>query len=109
MSWNLCRNWWPQSWWSRWQHNRQRLRPLTWVEWLLIVEAVVFLGLVRLAVLLLPFRWFGRYFGLFNGRVLAADDKQAATAKRVGVYLYKLSHLTPWPRRNGAFRYRNWQ
>lgn len=58
-----------------------RLEPLSRADWLILAEAVALLGLARLAVLALPFRWVMRA----GGRHMAESSKAVAPSDRAQV------------------------
>ena len=70
-----------------------RLRRLSWRERLILAEALVMLGLARLALIILPFRRLASHLA----RPLV-DGKRGdlGEARRVGVALHHAARVTPW-------------
>jgi hypothetical protein len=63
----------------------------------LVLEALVWLGLARAAVLTLPFRWVAAALG--QRRAATEDDSEAAPSpqlRRVAWALRRVSRYTPW-------------
>lgn len=78
-------------------HTPGKLEPLSWAEWLLLLEAGVLLGLARLAVLTLPFRLVMRACGRHmaeSPRELDADEE--ARVKQVAQAIETARLFTPW-------------
>ncbi len=75
----------------------RKLSQYSWPDRFLLVEAVFMLGLARLAVLTLPFRWVmrisGDHLGQSSDDVLLAD---AETAERVAWAIQGMRYHTPW-------------
>ena len=76
---------------------RRKLSQYSWPDRFLLLEAVFMLGLARLAVLTLPFRWVMRTSG--NHLVESPYDIPTAdmeTAERVAWAIQSMRHHTPW-------------
>lgn len=80
-----------------WSQRLSRLGRLSWAERGLLLEAVVWLGLARLAVLTVPFRrmapWLGRHMA---ESAPAVDTATEHCALRLGWAVRTMSCLTPW-------------
>ncbi len=78
----------------------RRLRSficLPWPEKCLFTEAYCLTGMVRLAVLLLPFRWLSPLLG--QHMLESPEQEDTATieaARQVGLIVEKVSRHTPW-------------
>lgn len=74
-----------------------RLADLPWPERWLLLESWIFLGLMRLAVLCLPFRWTLRLLGMVPGETPPSLDPEAVKAAgNVGWSVRAASNVTPW-------------
>lgn len=81
----------------RWRHNLRHLRACSWTERWLLLEAGGWLGLMGLAVWLLPFRWVAALLGLAPGETGAAVEPATdVAAARVGWALRAIAARTPW-------------
>jgi hypothetical protein len=70
---------------------------LPWPEKRLYTEALCLTGLVRLAVLLLPFRWLAPHLGQPMLESPAEENNfQLEAARRVGRVVETVSRYTPW-------------
>jgi len=70
---------------------------LPWRSRLLLIDAVIWLGLARFAVLTLPFRWIARHFGYHQLEGTATETPETlAKAKRVAWAVRLMSRYTPW-------------
>jgi hypothetical protein len=75
--------------------NKLLARP--WADRWLLLKAFFWLGLMRLAILLLPFRRVARMIGLHQGENSAVPDlAQAEEAERVGWAIRAAAKRTPW-------------
>lgn len=80
-----------------WTSDLSKLRARSWEERALVMEALVWLGLFRAAVLLLPFRRVIALLGLTEGETHAeVDATLAARALRVGWAVRAAAARTPW-------------
>ena len=73
-----------------------RFFRLSWRRRLLLVEAAAWLGIARLAVLLLPFRWLAPRFGRKMAESPASDPREADVGRRVAWAVRIASRHTPW-------------
>jgi hypothetical protein len=65
-------------------------------RWLLL-QAVVWLGLLRAAILVVPFQWIARMLGLALGESPpSVDPTQTAEAERIGWAVRAAASRTPW-------------
>lgn len=70
---------------------------LSWRDRCLFIEAFYLTGLVRLAILLLPFRWLSRFLGVhMRESPMNEDAKKIALAKWIGRMIEAVSRYTPW-------------
>jgi hypothetical protein len=70
---------------------------LQWPEKCLLTQALYLTGVVRLAVLLLPFRWLAPHLGQYMMESPAEEDAVTLEAARnVGVAVETVSRRTPW-------------
>jgi hypothetical protein len=76
----------------------RRLAVLSWHDRLLLAEAVVLLGLARLAVLTLPFRWLvpAKADESASDSPPGPDETQVASIGRVRWAVGTASRRTPW-------------
>lgn len=81
----------------RWRRGWAQFRCLGWSRRWLLVEAVGWLGLARLAVLCLPFRWIASWLGSAHAAdtapTLSGDPR---LAEEVQWALRVVSRRTPW-------------
>lgn len=75
----------------------RRFIKLSWKTKLLLLGAFVLLGIVRLAILIIPFR----YLTLLMGKTMAESSKEIspkllAKAIKVGWSVNTISNFTPW-------------
>jgi hypothetical protein len=80
-------------------HPRRVRRALltSWEEWRLWKEALIWLGVCRLAVLLLPFRWIAPYLG--RAMVESPYEETPATqaqVQHISSAIHIMSRYTPW-------------
>lgn len=79
--------------------NRRVIRffGLPWREQLLFIEAFCLTGVVRLAILLIPFRWMAPALGkhMFESP-MKEDSIKLVTAIRIGWIVETASRHTPW-------------
>ena len=74
-----------------------RFIRLPWPEKCLFTEAYCLTGVVRLAVLLLPFRWLSPVLGQKMLESPAQEDTfKLESAKQVGLVVETVSRYTPW-------------
>ena len=74
-----------------------RLLRLSWAERLLLIEASFWLGLARLAILALPFRWIAPRLGRHvAGAAPAGAPGQADRLRRIAWAVTAASRHTPW-------------
>ena len=67
-----------------------------WEQWLFI-EAFCLTGIVRLAILLLPFRWLAPALGKHKQESPMIEDiLKFETARRIGWVVETVSRYTPW-------------
>ena len=80
-----------------WTGNLRRLAALTWADRWLLVQASAWLGLVSIAIPLVPFRRIAAWVGLVpgEGRDGLASDRPAA-AGRIGWAVRVAAARTPW-------------
>jgi hypothetical protein len=70
---------------------------MSWREQWLFMEAFCLTGIVRLAVLLLPFRWLSPFLGKHMQESLMNEDViKLEAAKRVGRVIETVSRYTAW-------------
>lgn len=70
---------------------------LSWCEQWLYIEAFCLSGVVRLAILLVPFRWLALPLGKhMRESPMKEEDAKLATAIRIGRVIETMSHYTPW-------------
>ena len=70
---------------------------LSWWEQWLFLEAFCLAGAVRLAILLLPFRWLAPFLGKqMRESPMKEDFEKLAAAKRIGKVVETVSRHTPW-------------
>ena len=82
------------------EFSKRRLRKFKKISWkmkLLVLGSFCLLGIIRLAILILPFR----YLTLFMGEKMATSPNQInpkllAKAIKVGWSVNKISNFTPW-------------
>lgn len=70
---------------------------LSWVEHLLLLEATLWLGMARIAILTVPFRLLARYWGrqmVESPAVEAREPKELL--KQVSRAVAVMSHYLPW-------------
>jgi len=80
-----------------WRANLHKLRALPWADRWLALRAFAWLGVLRAAILLLPFRWVARVLGLAVGMgVPAAAPDLSAQAARIGWAVRAAAARTPW-------------
>jgi hypothetical protein len=74
-----------------------KFRRLSWPDRCLTLEALIWLGLSRLAVLTLPFRWIAPYMGQTRA-VSPVDDASVDVdqVKRIARAIRRTSRHTPW-------------
>jgi hypothetical protein len=74
-----------------------KLRERSAADRRLLVEAMVWLGLARCAILTIPFRWTTRLFALRSGEMVAAVDQSSRDlARRIGWALRSAGARSPW-------------
>ncbi len=74
----------------------RRLLELAWLERAVLLEAVVFLGLARLFLAVLPFRWIRRLAGSPNGPIPQSRPRDLARIQRIGTMIELASRNLPW-------------
>ncbi len=84
-------------WFKSFQDAPSKWRRRTRIERMLLLEAFALLGLARLAVLILPFKWLavslGRHMNESGTQISATDLHQA---RMVGQAIRSAAHNTPW-------------
>ena len=82
------------------QSSKRRLRRLlrlSWAERLLAIEASLWLGLARLAILALPFRWIAPRLGRHVAETAPAGaPEQADRLRRIAWAITAVGRRTPW-------------
>jgi hypothetical protein len=74
-----------------------KLRGRSTADRQLLVEAMLWLGIARSAILTIPFRWTTRLFALKPGEAgTAVDQSSRAVARRIGWALRAASGRSPW-------------
>jgi hypothetical protein len=74
-----------------------KLRGRSAADRWLLVEAMVWLGLARCAILTIPFRWTTRLFALKPGEMAAGMDQPSSElAHRIGWALRSAAARSPW-------------
>jgi hypothetical protein len=74
-----------------------KLRHLYWRDRMLLAEACFWLGVARLAVLALPFRWIAYRLGHHMAELPASTEPgHLQTARRVSWAVSAMSRHTPW-------------
>jgi len=81
------------NWFRSFRRRLRTLRRLCWHDRLLLAEALVALGLVRLAIIALPFRWIASRLDAAPAGNARADRRKA---RRVGMVLHYAARVTPW-------------
>ncbi len=80
-----------------WAPSLRKLASLSWADRWLLFQAAIWLGLLRLAILLLPFRRIARLLELTPGEGPAAiAPAQATEAERIGWAVRTAAAHTPW-------------
>ena len=75
----------------------RKLATLSWSDRLMLIEAAFWLVVMRLAILLLPFRWTARAFGLTtDGGSGDVDPERLARAARVGWAVEAVAARARW-------------
>jgi len=75
----------------------KKYAALSWWEQRLFIEAFCLAGVVRLLILLVPFRWLARFLGKHMQESPAQEDAaKLATARRIGMIVEIVSCHTPW-------------
>ena len=82
------------------QSSKRRLRKLlrlSWADRLLLIEALLWLGLARLAILALPFRWIAPHLGQHMAESAPTDaPEQANRLRRIAWAITAVRRHTPW-------------
>ena len=74
-----------------------KLLRLSWADWGLLLEATLWLGLARAALVALPFRWLARHLGrLMAESPPAGDPAFRPQLARVSWAVREMSRYTPW-------------
>jgi hypothetical protein len=74
-----------------------KLRRISWGERLLLVEALFWLGLARLALLNLPFKRLASYLGKpMHETAIDLDPATTEQAERIGWAVLATARRTPW-------------
>lgn len=77
-----------------------KLLRLSWTDKGLLLEALVWLGLARAAILVLPFRWLARHLGQYMHESPHADAESDPRTRpqlvRVSWAVREMSRYTPW-------------
>lgn len=74
-----------------------KLFRLSWSDWGLLLEATLWLGLARAALVTLPFRWLARRFGqLMAESSPDGDPTSRPQLARVSWAVREMSRYTPW-------------
>ena len=85
------------AWFKSFQDAPAKWRRRTRVERFLLMEAFVLLGIARLAVLALPFKWLavslGRHMNEADAQIIASDLN---LARKVGQAVRSAANYTPW-------------
>lgn len=64
---------------------------------MLFLEAFLMTGVVRMTILLLPFRWLAAVLGKQRRELPVKEDAiKLAAARRIGAVIETVSHYTPW-------------
>ncbi len=77
----------------------KRLRgflKLGWLERAVLLEAITFLGLARLILLVLPFRWIRRLAGSPKEPPPQTRPRDEARIQRIGTMIEQASRNLPW-------------
>ncbi|NOZ06700.1 MAG: lasso peptide biosynthesis B2 protein [Chloroflexi bacterium] len=82
-----------RNWFRSLRRRLRTLRQLSWADRLLLAEALVMLGLARLAVVALPFRWIAARLDAAHSPTARVDRSKA---RRVGVAIRRVARITPW-------------
>lgn len=81
----------------RWKRNLRKFFALSGADRLLLIEAFYWLGVMRVAIGLVPFRQTAAWLGLKEGAVAAAGEPaQAVRAERIGWAVRAMARRTPW-------------
>ena len=80
--------------------SKRRLRKLyrlSWADCPLLIEALLWLGLVRLAILALPFRWIAPHLGQYMAEsALTGIPEQSNRLRRIAWAITAVSRHTLW-------------
>lgn len=78
-------------------HPLRRLAAVSWTERATLAEALIFLGLARVAVILLPFRVIARRLGDHMKESDAVGDPAATeVGRRIGWAIGAVARYAPW-------------
>ncbi len=85
------------TWISLFKDAPAKWRRRSWVERFLLLEAFVLLGIARLLVLTIPFRWLARSIGKhMNESGENVDPAELQFARMVGQAIRSAANYTPW-------------
>ena len=80
-----------------WTNSLRKLSACSMDDRWLLLQAAAWLGVLRAAILMLPFRQLARLMGLEQGDTsAAADPAQVAHAARIGWAVRTVAPRTPW-------------
>jgi hypothetical protein len=80
-----------------WYRSLHRFLQLSWRDRLMVVEALAWLGIARLAIIVLPFRWIAPYLGHQQRETPVMDGiGQRECRRRVAQAVARMSRQTPW-------------
>ncbi|MFN8467425.1 MAG: lasso peptide biosynthesis B2 protein [Caldilineaceae bacterium] len=79
-----------------WTNSLRKLSACSGGDRWLLLQAAAWLGALRAAILVLPFRRIARLMGLAPGENSAADPAQVARAVHIGWAVRTVAPRTPW-------------
>jgi hypothetical protein len=80
-----------------WYHSLQRFLQLSWRDRLMVVEAMAWLGIARLASIVLPFRWIAPYLGHQQRETPVMDGiGPRECRRRIAQAVGRVRRHTPW-------------
>jgi len=86
-----------RDWFASSKSRLRSLRRLSWRQRLALLEAVLWLGLARGMVLVLPFKWIAPSLGPLNeDGSHHCDEAQQVIVQRLGRAIRTASRFTPW-------------
>jgi hypothetical protein len=81
----------------KWRGRMNRFRRVPWKMKLLLFTAFILMGLIRIVILIIPFRYIAPMLGVKNGNSTIEEKREVLIkASKIGWAVETMSRFTPW-------------